>query len=199
MLDRRHLAVARNTATLEGLAAGEGLGCSTADRRDTLVGRGLSRVGVLGRLEVRGGRQLLVEFKVYLLAIKQFLDDLVRRLLAAGLEKAIGLENLAAGVLVIWVSQDHAQGGCGGGRGAVRGSRLLLARPLSDLLSNDAFRRVKLAPEFVLPVRVAALVFIPALTLAYPVLAKLSFEVGNVHPVGEATHELCGERVILAA
>ena len=195
MLVGYDIAVTRNATTLEGLAAGEGLRRPATDRRDALVGRRLGRVGVVGRrwLEVSAGRHLLVEFEVDLLAIKQFLNDLVRRLLAAGLEQAIGLENLAAGVLVIWICQDHAQGGCVGGRSALRRSRLLQLRPLRDVLSDVALGRVKLVAELVLPVRVAALAVITAFSLAYPILAKLSFEVGVVHPVGEATHELCGE------
>ena len=116
---------------LEDLAAGEGLRRSTADRCDALVCGRLSRVGVVGsrRLKVTAGRHLLVEFEIDLLAIKQFLNDLVRRLLTAGLEQAIGLENLAASVLVIWIGKYHAQGRGVGGRSALYGSWLLLARP----------------------------------------------------------------------
>ena len=190
-------AISHSTTTLEDLAAGEGLRRSAADRRDALVGRRLSRVGVVGsrRLKVTAGRHLLVEFEIDLLAIKQFLNDLVRRLLTAGLEQAIGLENLAAGVLVIWIGKYHAQGGGVGGRSALCGSWLLLARPGWNVLADAALRRVKLAAELVLTMSVAALAVITAFPLPYPILAKLSFEVGVVHPIGKATHELCGERL----
>ena len=81
---------------------------ASADRSETLVSRRLRRVGILlllgdGRPEVGGGRQPLVELEVDLLAVEQLLDDLVRCLLAAGLQEAIGLENPAASLLVIWV------------------------------------------------------------------------------------------------
>ena len=190
MLIRGEIAVARNATTLEGLAAGEGLGRSAADRRDALVGRRLGRVGVLGHrwLEVHGGRQLLVEFEIDLLAIKQFLNDFIRRLLTAGLEQAIRFEDFAAGILVIRVCQYHAQSGGVGRRGALRKSGLLLARPLRDVLSEVALGGVELAAELVLSVRVATLFFIAALLVAYPVLAKLSFEVRVIHPVGQEIH-----------
>lgn len=190
-----------DATALEGLAAGEGFGRTAADRRDALVGRRLSRVGVLGhgRLEIHGIRQLLVEFEVDLLAIKQFLNDLVGRLLTAGLEQTVGFEDLAAGILVIRVCQYHAQGGGVGRRGALRESWLLLARPLRDVLSEAALGRVELAAELVLSMRVATLVFIAALLVAYPVLAKLSFEVRVIHPVGKEIHKLSWERIIFAA
>ena len=93
------------------LAAREGLRCTAADRRDALVGRRLGRVGVVGRrwLEVSSGRHLLVEFEVDLLAIKQFLNDLVRLLLAARLKQSVGFEYLAARVLVVRICQNHPQ------------------------------------------------------------------------------------------
>lgn len=182
-----------SATALEGLTtASERLRRSAADRRDALVCRGRGRVvGVLRH----GIRQLLVEFEVDLLAIKQFLNDLIGRLLTAGLEQAIRFEDFAASILVIWVCQYHAQGGGAGRRSALGGSWLILAWPLRDMLSEVTRRGVELAAELVLSMRIATLVFVAALLVAYPVLAKLSFEVRVIHPVRKEIHQLSWERL----
>ena len=177
------------------LAAREGLRCSAADWRDALVG-GRLRGGELGR----GGGQLLVKFEADLLAIEQFLNDLVRLLLAACLKQSVGFENLAASVLVVGICQYHPQmTRYARGRRGVRNSRLpdLLRSigPRRDDLSDVALGRVELATELVLSVRVTALVVIVACAIAYPILAHLSLEVRVINSVSEATHKFWRERL----